>query len=137
MKALTQFPSVLANMDKNLSWTSSLGDAYFNHPQDVMDAVQVMRKRAESAGTLKTTQQQKVTTKEQTIIIEPTNPQVVYLPTYDPWVVYGRRWLVYPGYFDVSSLARLCVVRCWLSHRLFSPFPGAGISGAATGTIGS
>src|SRR4029434_9203615 len=58
VKALTEFPSVLANMDKNLSWTSSLGDAYYNHPQEVMAAVQVMRKRAENAGTLKTTQQQ-------------------------------------------------------------------------------
>ena len=100
VKALTEFPSVLANMDKNLSWTSSLGDAYYNHPQEVMDAVQVMRKRAENAGTLKTTQQQTVTTQGQTIIIEPTNPQVVYVPTYDPWVVYGAPLVVYPGYVD-------------------------------------
>ncbi len=100
VKALTEFPSVLANMDKNLSWTSSLGDAYYNHPQEVMAAVQVMRKRAENAGTLKTTQQQTVTTQGQTIIIEPTNPQVVYLPTYDPWVVYGAPLVVYPGYVD-------------------------------------
>ena len=50
VKALTAFPSVLGNMDKNLSWTSSLGDAYYNQQQDVMDAVQVMRKRAEDAG---------------------------------------------------------------------------------------
>ena len=100
VKALTEFPSVLANMDKNLSWTSSLGEAYYNHPQEVMAAVQVMRKRAENAGTLKTTQQQTVTTQGQTIIIEPTNPQVVYLPTYDPWVVYGAPLVVYPGYVD-------------------------------------
>jgi hypothetical protein len=100
VKALTEFPSVLANMDKNLSWTSSLGDAYYNHPQEVMDAVQAMRKRAETAGTLKTTQQQKVTTQGQTIVIEPTNPQVVYVPTYDPWVVYGAPLAVYPGYVD-------------------------------------
>ena len=100
VKALTEFPSVLANMDKNLSWTSSLGEAYYNHPQEVMDAVQVMRKRADAAGTLKTTQQQKVTTQGQTIVIEPTNPQVVYVPTYDPWVVYGAPLAVYPGYVD-------------------------------------
>ena len=100
VKALTEFPSVLANMDKNLSWTSSLGDAYYNHPQEVMNAVQVMRKRAENAGTLKTTQQQKVTTQGQTIIIQPTNPQVVYVPTYDPWVVYGTPLAVYSGYVD-------------------------------------
>ena len=102
VKALTQFPSVLANMDKNLSWTSALGDAYFNQPQDVLNAVQVMRKRAQSAGTLKTTAQQTVTTKDQTIIIEPANPEVVYLPEYDPWVVYGSPLLAYPGYFDAG-----------------------------------
>jgi hypothetical protein len=55
VKALTAFPSVLGNMDKNLSWTSSLGDAYYNQQQDVMDAIQVMRQRAQQAGTLKTT----------------------------------------------------------------------------------
>ena len=54
VKALTAFPSVLGNMDKNLSWTSSLGDAYYNQQQDVMDAVQVMRERAQEAGNLKT-----------------------------------------------------------------------------------
>ena len=48
MKALTQFPTVLANMDENLSWTSSLGDAYVNQQQDVMNAVQVTRSRGES-----------------------------------------------------------------------------------------
>src|SRR6267142_5343462 len=98
VKALTQFPSVLANMDKNLSWTSALGDAYFNNQQDVLNAVQVMRTRAQDAGTLKTTPQQNVTTQGQTIVIEPANPQVVYLPAYDPWIVYGAPLAVYPGY---------------------------------------
>ena len=60
VKALVEFPSVLANMDKNLSWTSSLGDAYVNQQQDVMNAVQVMRDRAEKAGNLKSTSQEKV-----------------------------------------------------------------------------
>jgi hypothetical protein len=62
VKALTQFPSVLASMDKNLSWTSSLGDAYANEPQDVMDAVQVLRARAQQAGNLKNNKQEKVET---------------------------------------------------------------------------
>src|SRR6266576_3375609 len=100
VKALTQFPSVLAKMDKNLSWTSALGDAYFNQSQDVLNAVQVMRKRAQSAGTLKPTAQETVTTKVQTVIIEPANPEIVYLPEYDPWIVYGTPLLAYPGYFD-------------------------------------
>src|SRR3984957_4371891 len=70
VKALAQFPSVLANMDKNLSWTSSLGDAYVNQQKDVMDAVQVMRQRAEQAGNLQTNSQQKVSEKDKTIVIE-------------------------------------------------------------------
>src|ERR1700759_4453712 len=78
VKALTEFPSVLANMDKNLSWTSSLGDAYVNQQQDVMNAVQVMRDRAQKAGNLKTTPEQKVTDKGNTIVIEPASPEVVY-----------------------------------------------------------
>src|SRR5438309_6200763 len=84
VKALTQFPSVLANMDKNLSWTSSLGDAYVNQQQTVMAAVQVMRQRAQQAGNLKSTPQQSVTTQGKTIVIEPANPEVVYVPAYDP-----------------------------------------------------
>ena len=60
VKALAAFPSVLGNMDKNLSWTSSLGDAYYNQQQDVMDAVQVMRQKAQDAGNLKSTPQQTV-----------------------------------------------------------------------------
>src|SRR3954468_11671658 len=85
VKALTEFPSVLANMDKNLSWTSSLGDAYVNQQQDVMDAVQALRKGAEKAGNLKSTPQENVTQQGQTIVIEPTNPEIVYVPEYDPW----------------------------------------------------
>src|SRR5919109_1588550 len=98
VKALTEFPSVLANMDKNLSWTSSLGDAYINQPQDVMNAIQVMRQRAQQAGNLTTTSQQQVTQQGQTIVIEPANPQIVYVPQYDPWVVYGAPVIAWPGW---------------------------------------
>ena len=55
VKALTQFPSVLSNMDKDLSWTSEMGDANYNQPQDVMDAIQFMRRKAEAAGHLQST----------------------------------------------------------------------------------
>src|SRR6202167_966498 len=85
VKALTAFPSVLGNMDKNLSWTSSLGDAYYNQQQDVMDAVQFMRQKAQQAGNLKTTPQQTVTNQGATVVIQPADPQVVYVPAYDPW----------------------------------------------------
>lgn len=99
VKALTEFPSVVSNMDKNLSWTTSLGEAYMNDQQDVLDAVQVMRQRAENAGNLQTTPQQRVTTEGSTIVIEPAVADTCYLPVYDPWVVYGAPIPVYPGYF--------------------------------------
>src|SRR5271166_5287385 len=104
VKALTGFPSVLGNMDKNLSWTSSLGDAYFNQEQDVMDAVQVMRGRAQESGNLKTTPQQTVTTQGSTIIVEPAAPDVVYVPAYDPWVVYGGPIVAWPGWYPYPGI---------------------------------
>ena len=104
VKALTAFPSVLGNMDKNLSWTSSLGDAYYNQQQDVTDAVQVMRQRAQAAGDLKTTPQQVVTAQGSTIVIEPANPDVVYVPAYDPWIVYGDPLLPWPGWYDYPGI---------------------------------
>jgi hypothetical protein len=104
VKALTQFPSVLANLDKNITWTSGLGDAYTNQQQDVMNAVQVMRQRAQQSGNLKSTSQETVTTQGQTIVIEPANPQVVYVPEYDPWLVYGAPVVVYPGWYPYPGL---------------------------------
>src|SRR5712664_461804 len=92
VKALTQFPSVLENMDKNLSWTSSLGDAYANHQQ------------AHKAGHLNSNEQEKVTTQGNTIIIEPANPEVVYVPAYDPWLVYGDPIVAYPGWYPVPGI---------------------------------
>jgi len=104
VKALTQFPSVLAMMDRNLSWTSSLGDAYVNGEQDVLDAVQAMRRRAQQAGNLQSTPQETVASQGQTIVIEPTDPEFVYLPEYDPWVVYGDALAFYPGWVGVPGV---------------------------------
>jgi uncharacterized membrane protein YgcG len=103
VKALIQFPSVLATMDKNLSWTSALGEAYVNQPQNVLDAVQVMRQRAQQAGNLKSTPQEAVTTEGQTIVIQPAEPDVVYVPEYDPWDVYGEPLAFYPGWVGVPG----------------------------------
>ena len=90
VKALTQFPSVLDNLAKNLSWTSSLGEAYHTQAADVMTAVQVLRAKAQAAGNLKSGSQITVVQESpQTIVIQPANPQVVYVPTYNPTVVYG------------------------------------------------
>ena len=104
VKALTHFPSVLENMDKNLSWTSSLGDAYANQPQDVMDAVQAMRQQAQKAGHLNSNEQENVTTQGNTIVIQPAEPDVVYVPVYDPWLVYGDPILAYPGWYPVPGI---------------------------------
>lgn len=76
LKAQTQFPSVLNNMALNISWTSQLGDAYHNQSQQVMAAIQTLRKQAQAAGNLKKTPQQTVTTQSQAgtqvIVIQPT-----------------------------------------------------------------
>jgi hypothetical protein len=98
IKALCQFPSVLANMDKDLSWTSELGDANYNQSADVMNAIQFMRQKAEAAGNLKNTPQQNVTTQGNTIVIQPANPQVVYVPEYDPADIYGYPIGLWPGF---------------------------------------
>jgi uncharacterized membrane protein YgcG len=106
VKALTAFPSVLGNMDKNLSWTSSLGDAYYNQQQDVMNAVQVMRRRARSAGNLKSTPQQNVSTDgaDDDIAIQPASPDVVYVPAYNPWLVYGGPIVAWPGWYPYPGI---------------------------------
>jgi hypothetical protein len=104
VKALAQFPSVLENMDKNLSWTSSVGDAYANDPQGVTDAVQTMRQQAQNAGNLESTRQENVTDQDGTIDIEPADPDVVYVPAYDPWLVYGAPIVAYPGWYPVPGI---------------------------------
>ncbi|HXA35678.1 MAG TPA: DUF3300 domain-containing protein, partial [Steroidobacteraceae bacterium] len=103
VKALAQFPGLLGMMDKNLSWTSSLGEAYVNGQQNVLDAIQVMRQRAQQAGNLKSTAQESVTTQGNVIDIEPADPQIVYVPEYDPWVVYGDPLAFYPGWIGVPG----------------------------------
>lgn len=99
VKALTQFPSVLANLDKNLSWTSELGDANYNQQTEVMQAVQFMRKKAQEAGNLKTTPQQRVTDQGSDVEIQPANQDVVYVPDYDPEFVYGYPVGLWPGFY--------------------------------------
>jgi uncharacterized membrane protein YgcG len=104
VKALTAFPTVLGNMDKNISWTSSLGDAYYNQEQGVMDAIQVMRQKAQQAGNLKDTPQQTVQTQGSDIVIQPAAPDVVYVPAYDPWLVYGYPVVAWPGWYPYPGI---------------------------------
>jgi uncharacterized membrane protein YgcG len=98
VKALCQFPSVLANMDRDLSWTSELGEANYNQQSDVMAAIQYMRHKAYDAGNLRTTPQQRVYEQGPQVVIEPADPQVVYVPQYNPYYVYGYPVAFWPGF---------------------------------------
>jgi hypothetical protein len=98
VKALTEFPSVLDNLAKNLTWVSSLGEVYHNQPSEVMAAIQTLRAKAKAAGNLKSTPQITVVQQTpQTIVIQPANPQVVYVPEYNPAIIYGTPYVT-PGY---------------------------------------
>jgi len=128
VKGLTQFSDVLQQMATNPSWTSALGDAYYTIPQSVMNAIQVMRQRAYQAGNLKSTPQQNVNVQNQapgaatpassgesqvtvvqappqTIFIQPAQPDVVHVPSYNPSTVYGAPIPAYPGYSSGEMVA--------------------------------
>jgi hypothetical protein len=96
VKSLVSFPKVLASMSEKLDLTTKIGDAFLSQQKDVMDTIQALRKKAYEAGNLKTTKEQKVVVEKEIIIIQPANPQVVYVPSYSPTVVYGV-WM-YPAY---------------------------------------
>ena len=104
VKSLTAFPQVLTMMNDKLDWTQKLGDAFLAQQQDVMATVQGLRLKAHEQGNLKDTPEQKVIvekeTKETIIKIEPADPQVVYVPTYNTTVVYGTwPYPAYPPYY--------------------------------------
>jgi Protein of unknown function (DUF3300) len=123
IKSLCQFPSVLKTMNDSLSWTSALGQAYYNQPTDVLNTIQVLRKRAMDAGTLKSTAQQTVQVQpaapasetsggesavpapQQTIIVNPAQPNTVYVPEYNPSSAYGAPVQSPPGYTGGELLA--------------------------------
>src|SRR6476661_8542607 len=96
VKSLVNFPQVLTMMSEKLEWTQKLGDAFLAQQKPVMDTIQSLRAKAQAAGNLKTTKEQTVIVEEKIIKIEPASPQVIYVPTYNPTVVYGA-W-PYPTY---------------------------------------
>jgi uncharacterized membrane protein YgcG len=108
IQALVAIPDALAKLNQDISWTTDLGNAFLAQQADVMSAVQRMRARAQSNGHLSSTPQQTVTTQDQggqqAIIIQPASPQVIYVPTYDPWYIWGPPVygyyppLLYPAY---------------------------------------
>jgi len=96
VKALVPFPNVLSMMSERIDWTQSVGDAFLAQEADVMDSIQRLRAKAYAAGNLHSNQQVAVSQQGSIIVIEPASPQVVYVPAYNPVVVYGR-W-GYPAY---------------------------------------
>lgn len=122
VKSMVAFPQILEPMNDKLDWTQKLGDAFLAQQKEVLDAVQRMRAKAQQSGNLKSNEQQKVTTEpapagatQQTIVkIEPANPEVIYVPAYNPTVVYGTwgypayppyYWPPYPAYYPGAALA--------------------------------
>jgi hypothetical protein len=108
VKSLVAFPDVLTMMNEKLDWTQKLGDAFLAQQKDVMDAVQRLRSKAKAAGNLETTKEQQVKTEPapagaatpQIIVIEQSDPEVIYVPTYNPTVVYGAwPYPAYPPYY--------------------------------------
>jgi len=100
VQALAPLPQVVKLLGDNIQWTTDLGNTFLAQQSDVMDAVQRMRKKAQDKGNLKSTEQQVVETRvienKSVIVVEPANPQVVYVPSYDPVVVYGAPYYPYP-----------------------------------------
>jgi Protein of unknown function (DUF3300) len=104
VKALVQYPDVLNSLSSNLGWTSELGDAYYNQGEAVMKAVQEMRKKARKAGTLQSNAQLAVTDQGGQVVIEPVNPDIVYVPAYDPWICYGDPLAPWPDWIEVPGI---------------------------------
>jgi hypothetical protein len=102
IQALAGLPDVVKRLADDIQWTTDLGNAFLAQQSDVMDAVQRMRKKAQNKGNLKSTEQQKVETQvvqsKSVIVIEQANPQVLYVPSYDPVVAYGPPVYPYPYY---------------------------------------
>ena len=92
MKSLTAFPQVLEMMNDKLEWTQQLGDAFLANEAKVMQTVQTLRAEGVGGGQPAEHEQQKVVVQERTIIIEPAQPQTVYVPVYNPTVIYGAWW---------------------------------------------
>jgi hypothetical protein len=121
VKALAATPDVLSMMSKELDWTQKLGDAVLSQQPDVMDAIQRLRSKAHANKKLEPSKEQNVIVKEvdnrQVIVIEPTNPNTVHVPYYDPSVVYGAwpypaypaSYFPAPGYLATGVIALSCL----------------------------
>src|ERR1035437_6531720 len=112
VKALARYPTVLKWMDDNLAWTTALGQAFLAQQQDVMDSIQRLRAQAQALGNLQSTPQENVIAAAGAIEILPANPQVVYVPVYQPNLVYYQR----PYGSPFISFGLGFPVGLWLNH---------------------
>ncbi len=112
VKALTRYPTVLKWMDDNLAWTTALGQAFQYQQQDVMNSIQRLRSQAMALGNLQSTPQQNVAVDNGLIEILPPNPQVIYVPVYQPNVVYYQRFYGTPFISFGVGLR----IGAWLNH---------------------
>ena len=129
VKSLVAFPNVLEMMNEKLDWTQKLGDAFLAQQKDVAAAIQRLRRQAQNAGNLQSNQQQVVRSEAQTIIIEPAQPQVVYVPAYNPTVVYGAwPYPAYPPYYYPG-------VTAWYPGSAFVSGLAWGVGFAAAGAM--
>ena len=147
VQALVFFPSVVGFMGENLDWTQDLGDAVLAQRTDVTEAVQRLRKEAKDAGTLESTEQQTVEVKGDTIVVQPADPQVVYVPTYTPASAYGTSeppaTTYYPAtytqpttaYYPAGYAAPTTVVESGSSDGLLTFGAGALVGGLLTAAI--
>jgi hypothetical protein len=122
VKALVPFPEVLSMMSEKLDWTPMLGEAFLAQEEDVIQTVQRLRQKAHEAGNLKSSEEQTVTVEKEIIVIQPVNPQVVYVPFYDPWWVYGPWWWpAYPPYVCYPYPIQIAFIpgRIWFGPRCF------------------
>ena len=129
VQSLVAFPQVLAMMSDQLDWTQKLGDAFLAQQSDVMDSIQRLRSQAQRAGNLSSNTQQNVVTQGQTIVIQPAQPSVIYVPAYNPSVVYGA-W-PYPAYPPMYYPG----VALWYPGQAFMNGLAWGVGVAATAAI--
>ena len=114
LRSLARYPVLVKWMDENLTWTQQMGSAFLNQPDDVMDSVQRLRVRARATGALKSTAQQKLVLDGDVIEIVPAQPDVIYVPYYDPNLVYVEQSGYYDGPYLTFGLG--LPIGFWLSY---------------------
>jgi hypothetical protein len=128
VKSMVAFPQILQMMDEKLDWTDRLGDAFLAQPAQVTDTVQALRGRAYAAGNLRSTDHYRVERRDRIIVVESPRPDVVYVPYYDPYVVYGSwrwaayppvRWAAWPGYVHAGFVGFRWSVGITIGPRFF------------------